>query len=70
MAVTSVNVAGMHCASCKTLIEEVAMETPGVRSCAADLEKGTGTVEHDDAFDFEAFVREIAALGPYRVTKV
>lgn len=70
MTTTSISVAGMHCASCKTLIEEVAMETPGVRSCAVDLEKGTGTVVHDDAFDFDAFAREIGALGPYRVTKV
>ena len=70
MASTAIAIAGMHCASCKTLIEEVAMETPGVRACAVDLEKGTGVIEHDAAFDYDAFVREIGALGPYRVTKI
>ncbi len=70
MAVTAVAIAGMHCASCKTLIEEVAMETAGVRACAVDLEKGTGTIDHDDAFDLDAFAREVGALGPYRVTRV
>ncbi|MEY4745310.1 MAG: Heavy-metal-associated domain [Candidatus Parcubacteria bacterium] len=68
--ITTVIIRGMHCASCKSLIEEVAMETAGVRSCAVDLQSGRGTIDHDETFDFEAFAKEIRTLGPYHMDKV
>ena len=60
----------MHCASCKTLIEDVASEVPGVKSCTVDRESGEGIIEHDETFDFTTFTQEIANLDKYKVEKV
>lgn len=53
---------GMHCESCKSLITEVTLESPGVTSASVDLESKTVTIEHDETFDRDAWKREIEAL--------
>jgi copper chaperone CopZ len=67
---TNIKITGMHCASCKTLIEEVCREAAGVTACDVDLAGGTGTIEHDDRFDLPALAKEINALGGYSVEAV
>ena len=68
MTTTKLKIAGMHCASCKALIEDVCSEVPGVRSCAVDADAETASVEHDDSLDPNALVNEIRSLGDYRAT--
>lgn len=67
---TNIKVTGMHCASCKTLIEDVAHEVAGVQSCSVDPTTGNGVIEHDETFDFTNFAKELAALDKYTVEKV
>lgn len=70
MTTTTLKITGMHCASCKTLIEEVCREAGGVSACNIDLAGGNGVIEHDDRLDLPALEKEISALGPYTVKKI
>ena len=70
MTTMTIKIAGMHCASCKSLIEDVCKETKGVSSCAVDLVTGKGVIEHDDSLDFAAMTAEIKKLGEYTVEKI
>lgn len=66
---TLLTISGTHCESCKALIEDVASETAGIRSCSVDYRTGEARVEHDESVDWDAFSREIAQLGSYAVTE-
>ena len=68
MSATTLKITGMHCASCKALIEDVVGDVPGVRSCTVDAAAGTASVEHDDALDTAVLVKEIKNLGEYSAT--
>lgn len=70
MTVTNLKIAGMHCPSCKTLIEEVCTDVPGVRSCTVDVNAGSASVEHDDSLNPAAIVEEIRSLGDYTASIV
>ncbi|MFA5954457.1 MAG: heavy metal-associated domain-containing protein [Patescibacteria group bacterium] len=70
MATTSFSITGMHCESCKGLIEDVVMDVPGVMSCSVNQETNSGTIEHSESFNFGDLVKEIEALGPYRIAKI
>jgi len=63
---TILNIKGMHCESCKLLIEDVCKDVKGVTSCAVDFKKGTAVVEHDDV-DIKLIKKEIEKLGKYKV---
>lgn len=65
---TLLSIQGMHCASCKTLIEDVIRETPHVTSCDVDFQTGRAVIEHDAPLDIGHLTKEIASLGDYRVT--
>lgn len=67
---TTFNIQGMHCASCKALIEDACRDVPGVTSCDVDMQRGTARIEHDAATDPEAIRREIERLGSYRASPV
>lgn len=62
---TTLKITGMHCGSCKALIEDVCGDVKGVRSCTVDPKTGLAVVEHDDALDPAAIVNEILGLGDY-----
>ncbi len=68
MTTTKLTITGMHCASCKALIEDVCMEIAGVKSCSVDVAKGEATIEHDESVGTSLFAREIEGLGDYRIT--
>lgn len=67
---TRITIQGMYCESCNALIEEVCLELPGVKRCAADFKTGIAILEHDKAFDAEKLREEIQSLGPYQVLEI
>lgn len=67
---TTLHIQGMHCASCKVLIEDVCQDIPGVTSCIVDSEHGTATIEHDASVNPDALRKEIESLGGYKVSPV
>ena len=68
--ITTLKIKGMHCASCKVLIEDVCQEIPGVTSCTVDATNETATIEHDTSVTPETIRREIEALGEYRTSPI
>lgn len=68
--ITTLNIQGMHCGSCKMLIEEVCKDIEGVTYCIVDVANGTAKVEHEASVNPEAIQREIEGLGDYKTTIV
>lgn len=66
--VTTLRITGLHCASCKALIEDVATDIPGVTSAVVDSEKMTATIEHEDSILPETLRQEIENLGEYKAS--
>ena len=64
---TTLTVKGMHCQSCKVLIEDVCAEIAGVKSCTLDFKSGKLVVEHEPGFDMKKVKKEIEAAGEYKV---
>ncbi len=64
---TIATIEGIHCRSCKILIEDVCGDMVGVQSCNLDLETGGMVIEHDERFDQNRFKTEIEELGKYTV---
>lgn len=58
---------GLHCNSCKVLIEDVCKDIKGVKSCCVDVQTGKTLLEYDENFDFNFFKKEIEGLGQYKV---
>ncbi len=67
---TVLKITGMHCASCKLLIEDVCKEIPGVTSCEVDLGGNIATIEHDASVSAEKLSQEISSLGDYQVKEI
>jgi copper chaperone CopZ len=59
---TTIKIEGMHCGSCKALIEDVAKDVPGVVSCDVDVAHGKAVIEHAADFEPSEFIAEIAGL--------
>ena len=60
---------GLHCSSCKELIEEAATEVPGVEKANVNLKASVLTIEHGTAFHPESLMQAIVSLGAgYAVT--
>lgn len=68
--ITTLNIKGMHCASCKALIEDVCQDIPGVTSCNVDVSNNTAKVEHDASVSSDKIRQEIESLGDYKVSTV
>lgn len=67
---TVLKITGMHCASCKLLIEDVCKDIPGVTSCEVDLAGNTTTIEHDASVNVSKIKQKICSLGDYQVQEV
>ncbi len=65
--ITNFVVKGMHCNSCKLLIEDALGDLKGVTSCSVDFKTGKGTVEHDEKINPKLFKDEIEKMGKYDV---
>ena len=61
------HVTGMHCRSCRRLIESVCLDLPGVKSVSLDEKTGDGFLEHDGSLSSSQLVQAIGGLGEYRV---
>lgn len=64
---TILNIKGMHCHSCKALIEEVCGDIPGVRTCIVDVGREKAEIDHDDNVDIGIVKKEIEGFGDYHV---
>lgn len=60
---TTVSIPGMHCASCKALIEDVSTEFPEIQSVEVDMATKRITVHHADRFDLHRWKAQIEGLG-------
>lgn len=68
--ITTLHITGLHCASCKALIEDVTKDIPGVTSAVVDSEKMTATIEHEESVQPEMLRQEIEKLGQYKASIV
>lgn len=58
------NISGLHCSSCKTLVESEVSEMPGVKKIIVLFEKGRAGVEYDETItDLDKIVSKIKDLG-------
>ena len=64
---TTLQITGMHCASCKKLIESVSKDIPGVQNCEVDFATGKAIVTHDESMNIQKLKQEILSLGEYTV---
>ncbi len=65
---TELKVTGMHCASCKMLIEDVCQDIGNIVSCTVEVKTGRMVVEHTGKLDTARLKKEIEQLGKYKVT--
>ena len=54
-----ITITGMHCKSCKMLIEEACSEISGVKSCNVDYKTGKTVVEHEGKLDFKLLKKSV-----------
>ncbi len=66
MAIISFKVTGMHCRSCKKLVESVLSDLPGVESVEVDKKTGLGTLRHDGQADYGQLASVVAELKDYK----
>lgn len=64
---TTIMVKGMHCNSCKMLIEDACSEIPGVKSCHTDFKTGKTVIEHEGKLDLQTVKKEVESMGKYNV---
>ena len=62
---TTVKIKGMHCDSCKMLIEDVCREK-GTK-CSVDIKRGIAVIEHESS-DIKQLMKEIEKIGDYKVS--
>ncbi len=61
---------GMHCASCKLLIEKVVGEMDGVESVMVNFATEQMRVEYDDTkMNLEEIAKAVSKAGPYKLVK-
>lgn len=70
MKTTTYHVSGMHCSSCKLLLEDVCKEIIGVSACEVDVASSTMMVTHEDTFDMSLVKKEVEALGEYKLEEI
>ncbi len=63
----SLNVNGMHCQSCVSMIRKTVRKVPGVESVSIDLEKGLVSVECDSADVRRVMISEVIETMGYDV---
>jgi len=65
---TTLHIKGMHCESCKALIEEVLPEIKGITKVTADFKKGTALVEHTSPLDKKKIQEQLKTIGEYTLS--
>lgn len=64
---TILTVKGMHCESCKVLIEDTCKDIKGIKSCKVDFKTGKVELEHEKPIDLNLIKKEIKSLGDYDI---
>lgn len=64
------NVDGMHCHSCETLIEDTLKETKGILNAEVNYKKGIVNVEFDDSKIKEKVIIKSIEKEGYKVARV
>ncbi|MBI1970885.1 heavy-metal-associated domain-containing protein [Candidatus Woesearchaeota archaeon] len=64
---TTFTIKGMHCTSCKVLIEDACSDIHGVQSCKVDYKAGIAVIEHNANVSAATLKKEIEKLGEYTV---
>lgn len=64
---TTLHITGMHCASCKKLIEGVSKDVAGIETADVNFETGVLTLTHNEGADIQKVKEEILSLGEYQV---
>lgn len=64
---TNIIIKGTHCQACKTLIEDISSEVPGVISCKVNYKTGETNITHSQDFDPQLFKSLIEEIGEYTV---
>lgn len=54
---------GMHCDSCKALIEDVASEVAGVAQAVVNKDAHVLTIDHDEKFSERMLLNHVNELG-------
>ncbi len=67
MKTTVIKINGIHCNSCKLLIEDVTKDINGVKLCHVNTRSGEMIIEYDEHFNFDLFKKEIESLGQYKI---
>lgn len=67
MKTVVIKINGIHCKSCKTLIEDVCRDIKGIKSCYVDVQTGKTLLEYNENFDFGVLRKEVEKLGQYEV---
>lgn len=68
---TIFKLSGLHCSSCKELIEDAARAVPGVEHAAVNLKASVLTVEHDNSFIPQPLIQSVVGLGAgYTIEKI
>jgi copper chaperone CopZ len=68
MPTTQLKIDGMHCNSCKLLIEDVCRDYKNVQTCDVNLDSGLATIVHDGELDLAKLITEIESLDRYKVS--
>lgn len=63
MAIEVIQVAGMHCASCGMLIDDVLEDLPGVVASETNVRAGSTMVEHDGSVTTRQIIDAIDGVG-------
>lgn len=61
--ITTVQIPGIHCGSCTTLIKDVSSEFPAIKNVDIDVTTKKVSIEHGGDFDFAKWKQEIEDLG-------
>ena len=68
---TTVSIAGIHCASCVSLIKEVSSDFPEIETVEVDTNSKQVTVKHNDDFPKDRWVAAVEELGEtYKVQPI
>lgn len=65
----TLNIKGMHCASCEIIIQESLEAMDGVNSAYLDFKKGTGMIDFDDTKVKDSDLMNVIQREGYEVSK-
>lgn len=65
------SIMGMHCASCKTLIESTLKDQKGIKSAKVNFATEQAKVEFDpEVISFDQIEKKVNGLGDYKITEI